>query len=283
MDDETWNEVLASMAGEVPAEAAMEAAPDAATPADGTPPIAADAVVDPLPADPTPSTSESPLPITDTAAAEPEPVAPVAPNWDSPDNPHFQDAQALRQLREMAAEAKANQARETMAKNLSELSDGDNERLGQLHGVIRTAVAPIAQQAQAFEQRATTSEKVASAMWIAMQAHLPEADQKAVMEQINALMAVDGVETMQQVAFGKRDSERLIQAAVAEKDRYIAELESRLGAKGELADRRANGVDLVDGGTGSAPDVADIQTRLRDAPDMDSYWSILTGRATQAA
>lgn len=261
MDDAVWNEIMGSLAG--PNDSAVEeAATEAATPES-----------DELP------TNDAPDEIAmEDASPAPEAVAPVTtppvvekPNWDTPENPHFQEAQALRQLREAAFAERQRMEAEKIKTDLVGLADGDSERLQQINGILSQVTTPLVQRAQGFEQRANVTEKTLAAMVVALRASLPEEQVKAVFDEHQHLMSVEGVETMERLAYGKRDMSRQFQAELSKRDQQIEELRRQIASQGQLADRQRSGADLVDGGSGGVPNT-DFTTQMREAKDMDSYF-----------
>lgn len=271
MDDAVWNEIIGNLAGSDDS-AVEEAATEAATPETNDPPT-------------NDATEETP--VLDTAPVS-EAVAPVTtppvvdkPNWDTPENPHFQEAQVLRQLREAAA-AEAQRVKVEQIKNgLVDLADGDSERLQQINGILTQVTTPLIQRAQAFEQRAVGTEKALAAMVVAMKSALDEEQIKVVFDEHQHLMSVEGVETMERLAYGKRDMNRQFQAELSKRDQQIEELRRQIASQGQLAQRQASGADLVDGGTGGIPNT-DFTTQMREAQDMDTYMDAFFQR-TRAA
>lgn len=274
MDDETWDAILDTLtAGEPAAEevVAETTAPEddpALTTDDGPSEIVADAPSEPL----------SAAAAEDTAEPESDP----APAFDWRTDPEaqaaLQEAEQFRHLKAQLAEAQRIRAAQEFQRQLTDMADGDPERYQQLTGMLARATTPLQQQAQAAQQQAETTAKAASALFIAMEAVLPEELKAQILAEHEALMAVEGIETMQRLAFGKRDSQRQVQQAIAAKDAEIAELRKQLAARADLAARQATGADAVDGGGGTAADL-DIRDRLRNAESFDDYWALLMGRA----
>lgn len=250
-----------------------EAATEAAAPEDDASPVAdtEDAVLESAP-------------VEEVEAEAPEPEQPAQPpptpeiDWNRPELVAMrQKAERLEQFEQAVVQAQRLKQQQDLQNQITEWADGDPERLQQINGTIAQVVTPVVQQAQAFQRRAESVEKTASAMWIAMQAHLDESQIAAVRDEVEALMSVEGVEVMQRAAFGKRDAMRTHQAEVAARDARIRELELQIASQGQLAERERTGADLVDGGGGGPP--LDRVTRMREAQTFDDYWSGMTGRA----
>lgn len=261
MDDAVWNEIIGGLAG--PDDSAVEeAATEAATPESEVPPTedATDEIA------------------TEDASPAPEAVAPVTtppvvekPNWDTPENPHFQEAQALRQLREAALAERQRIQAEKIKTDLVGLADGDSERLQQINGILTQVTTPLVERAQVLEQRATVTEKTLAAMVVAMRSSLTDDQIKSIFDEHAHLMSVDGVETMERLAYGKRDMTRQFQTELSKRDQQIEELRRQIASQGQLAERQRSGADLVDGGSGVVPDT-DYEAQMRNAKDMDSYF-----------
>lgn len=281
MDDAVWEQIMATQAGtETPAvdEAATEAAaPEVESPPEGTP--APESVV----AEPAPETpvAEEPVaeaaPVTEQTAPDP---AAEPPDWRQ--HPEAREALAAlefkQQLAARAAEARRLQAQQQFQNRLNDLSDGDAERLQSLTGLVAEATTPLQQMAQMQHQRAETSEKSAAALFIAMESVLTDQQKQQILAEHATLMGVDGVEVMQQIAYGKRDFTQRLNQTVAAKDAEIAELKRQIAAQSSLAQRDATRADAVDGG-GGASTPPDTRAQMQQASSFDDYWAAMMGRS----
>ncbi len=276
MDEERdWFAEMISAEDDAPA--VDEAATEAAAPeVDASP----DAIV-----------ADTPLPESDPVAAiaaepEPEPTVPAI-DWEHPELKALREqaerdrveAEQNRAIKAQLAQIQRQKAATDFQAKLAELADGDPERLQQLNGVIAQVATPAVQQMQAAEQQASSAQKLAAAMWIAAQANLSDEQIAVLKAETDALMAVEGPDLMQQTAFGKREFMRQNQAAIAERDKRIAELEAQIAAGTQLAQREASGADAVDSGQGGIAGDLTRDERMRRATNADDYFAGLFGRA----
>lgn len=285
MSDTAWDEYLAETAAVVaPAVTGVdetstpgeEAAPPEAVTAEADVPN--DALTDPI------ASAAS----ADDPAPEPDEEAPAFDWRQSPEAQAFlaqaeQDrleAEQMRQVKARMAEAQRIAAEQRFQKSLTDIADGDPERMQQLTGLMAQATTPLQQQAQIASARVNDVEKAMTALTVALNAHLPEETINQIKAEYEALLTVDGPEAMERVAFGKRELSQQYQKTLSAKDAEIATLRKQLAAREELAQRAATGADAVDAGGGAAPDV-DVRTRLAQAETWgDAEWSLfLNGRA----
>ena len=119
---------------------------------------------------------------TDTQTDETEPVSeetevtepiatevamePVAPNWDTDDNPHYVKS---RQLEDMQAKARIlidqaaqTRARELQAERIRSLSDDDPQRVSEIQQLVNDAQRPVLERAQALEGEVEFAAKLAT-------------------------------------------------------------------------------------------------------------------------
>lgn len=262
MDAQDWfTESFANTAVEEPpaAESVIEtAAPGVET----APPLATTESI--------PDSTLNPAP----SAAPAVPETPV--QWESPDNPLYEDAMLARQIRQHAVEANRLKQQTDFQNKLTEYADGDSQRLQELTGLMAQQTAPLYQQAHAFQQRADASDKQLAAFFIAAKASLTDEQIQSLIGETNELMTLDGADVMERTAFGKRDSRRQYESTLSAKDAEILALRQQLSSQGRLASREATGADLVDGGTGVPSDMS-LQDQLRAAPDMDSFMELQFG------
>jgi len=202
-------------------------------------------------------------------------AAPPAPNWESPDNPFYQDALRHQQLQQEIARVQALQAQENLRQTISSLADGDTDRQAQLYGLLANVTQPLQQNASALEQRAVSGEKAATALWIAMQATGDEALKERVKNLANQLMTVEGPEQMERIAFTERDAAKKYGEQIALKDKEIAELRRQINAKAELTDRQLRGADAVDAGRGTGGGGSPAPAQ---ANDFDSFFESIFER-----
>jgi hypothetical protein len=237
-----------------PTHAAAEPAPDAETAPDEASPPPDDQAEQPSEAD---DSSEGETPEAETAAleqptadAESEPEPPV--DWRTLPEAQalIQEAEQMRQLRAVAEQAKALQAQQALARTIDDLSEGDSERHGQLLNVLAQVAQPLQAQAQAHEQRATQSEKALTAFLVAAQAKLDPTQLDSMKGMFQQLMAVEGPELMERLAFADRDAEKQYTPKLAAAEQKIAELEKRLAATVRNGARSASGADAIDSGRG---------------------------------
>ena len=269
-DSEAGLDLWAIATGDEPAAVAEEVSTETESAPEGDPPLSDSTAAEASAVETDPSTNPP--------ASEPE--APLAPAFDPNDpaqNPHLADAEAMRQLRAHAAQIAQQRRSQQFTNELQELADGDPERVQKLQGLLAQVATPLSQQSQQLFQRANSSEKTLAALWIAAKAHLPEEQLAAIMSETEELMQIEGADLMQQKVMSKRESQKAYQAAIAAKDAEIEELRRQIDARSELAQR--GNADAVDGGVGSALIANDRETRLRDAKDMDEYWSIINSAA----
>lgn len=275
--DATWDEIMSSMTGtETPAvdeAATAAAAPEAESPlATETAP---DAVVETTPA-------ETAAPVAEPAPAPEPPAAPVADWRETPEaKAILEKAQRWETIEQRAAEARRLQSQTAFQHELNELSDGDPERFQRLTNLAVTIATPLQQAAQMQHQRAETSEKSAAALFIAMEAVLDDAAKQKILDEHAALMSVEGVETMQRIAYGKRDFNQQLAQQLSAKDQQIQELQRQLAARSDLTARQQSGADAVDGG-GGANTAPDQRAQMQQAEDMDGYFAAMFGRPRAA-
>lgn len=283
MDDSAWDEIMESLAGTEPSATEDAATSAAMAPEEASPPNQDSTVPPPEATAPT----ETAAPV---AESEPAPVSPPepeasAPPAEPPDWRAAPEAQALIEkakrwelIEQRAEETRRLQAQQQIVSRVQELADGDADRHQQLTGLLAEVATPLRQVAVQEAERATASEKLASALLIAMDAVLTDEQKQQILAEHQTLMGVEGVETMQRLAYGKRDAARQYSAQMAAKDARIAELERQIAAQQEIAQREATGADAVDGGGGSNTP-PDLRTQLEQAEDMDAYFAAMFGRA----
>lgn len=271
MDDNGWDQLFGMTEADAPAgEAVTETAP----PPDEQAPLATEAA--PEPEAVTAPVETEPI-VTEPVVAATEPASAPAPEqaFDWRTDPEAQaalaEAEQFRQIKAQLAEAKRLQAQQAFRQQLTDLADGDSERMQQISGLIAQATTPLQQQYVQTEQRATTAEKTATAMLIAMQAALSDEQRQQVLAEMDALMTVEGPDAMERLAFGKRDAFKQYQTELSAKDAQIAELQRQLAARAELVARQATGADAVDGGGGSTADL-DRLTRMDRATTNDEFF-----------
>lgn len=232
------------------------------------------------PGEPTPVEQESVAPEIEATAPEPEPASEPEPepepqtfDWrqDPEAQAALQEAEQFRQIKARLAEAQRIQAQQRDMQEIADLSDGDAERQQRLTGLLARQVSPIRQELQQATQYATTMEKATAALHIALRAEADEALVQKVMGRMDALMAVDGTDVMERLAFGDRDRIQAHQQELSARDARIAELERQLASRTELAARAATNADAVDGGGGSAA-ALDKTTALTNGQLSNDDW-----------
>lgn len=211
--------------------------------------------------------------------AEPEPGPPEI-DWNHPELAAFkQQADAARQkaeqfdgLQQQLARIAEQKRAQDFQNRLRELAEDDPERLQHLNGLVAQVAAPAVQaRDQAIQDRDRLG-KAFSAFVVSAKAHLDESQMQTLMGEMEALMAVDDPHLMERAAFGKRDTVRLYEQKLADKDQQLRDLQRQLAARSEIAQRGP--ADLVDGGGGSSAG-SDWTTRLDRAEDMDAYMDAL--------
>lgn len=185
-----------------------------------------------------------------------------------------QKAQQFDGLRAALQQMRAQKAAQDFQNRLTDLADGDPERLQHLNAMVAQVATPAVQQAQQAIRERDQLGKVFSAYVVASKAHLDEETQRTLMGEMEALMAVDDPHLMERAAFGKRDTVRLYEQKLADKDRQLRDLQLQLAARSEIAQRGP--ADLVDGGGGGGAG-SDWESRLDQAEDMDAYMRALFG------
>lgn len=218
-----------------------------------------------------------------TPVDEAEPIAPEPPviPWDHPDlvalrqqaelaQANQAEAEQMRYLRSVAQQSQALQAQRQLTNQIVELSDGDMDQHNKILGVIAQVTQPVVQQAQQHEARATGAEKMLSAYLLAAEAHLPPEQRAAVKATFDELMAVEGPQVMQKIAFAEQINAQKYNPIIQQQNQKIAELERRLTAAASVAGRRGSGVQAVDRG---APAMAGA-----DSTDASSFFDNLWGQ-----
>lgn len=271
MDENGWDALF----GMTDADAtAGEAVSEAAPPPDEQASLVAEATTDPVSDTPV-AESVAPdadaTPVVAEPASEPEPAQVFDWREDPDAKAALAEAEQFRQIKAQLAEAQRLQRQQQFQKQLADLADGDSERMQQITGLLAQATTPIQQQYVQTEQRATTAEKTATAMLIAMQAALSDEQRQQVLAEMDALMTVEGPDAMERLAFGKRDAFKQYQTELGAKDALIADLQRQLAARAELNARQASGADAVDGGNGAAADL-DRFTRMEKATSNDEFF-----------
>lgn len=211
-----------------------------------------------------------PLPEAEPPAPQPEPAqAPQAPEWNSPENPHFQAAQQLAALRQLAAQEAQRQQAEKLRQQWTDLTGGDAETAQQFGQIVQQVTAPL----QARAQQAGQAEKALTAFHIAAKANLTPEQLDAVMAEMGELMALEGAPVMETHATGKRAREGVYRQQIGTLQEQIAELQKQLSARGELAERAASGADRVDGGNGVAG--LSRRERMEQAQTDDDFFAAM--------
>lgn len=211
-------------------------------------------------------------------AAEPEPPTTPAIDWEHPELQAIRaDAEQHRQLRAQLAEAQRLRQQQEFQQRVTDLADGDLERMQTINGLVAQATTPLMQHLQGTETRATSAEKALTALLISTRANLPEEQVSTLLAEMEALMGVEGPELMERVAFGKRDLAHHYQTNLAAKDTRIQELERQISAQTELAQR--GNADAVDSGTGLPAGSSDRKARMAAAKTDDEYFDALWGSA----
>jgi hypothetical protein len=184
-------------------------------------------------------------------------AAPVLPNWDSEENPHYKDAQTLAAIRQLAEQERlkteAAQRREQLTAAFQRLPDLDESDqtvlIDQLiETVSQDAVAPVVERAQVFENG------LAALVYALDAADLGD-------EALNRVKAIakdyrELGETTAQIehAHAIRKSEKSkLTAALAERDTKIKNLTAQLAAK-QITSSGANRAESVAvGASGDQP------------------------------
>lgn len=282
MDDATWDSVLQSMTGQEPpaADSVIETpAPSEDAPlANATDSSAAQE-----------STADA-LPVASDAASvsETTPAAPPPLDWDHPELRAFRetaerdaaDAEVLRRTRATLAEQQRIQQSRNDQQLIADLADGDAERQQQITGLLARYTTPLQQRAQAEAQRAHGAEKQTAAFLIAMKAELSEEQFAPIFQRYEALMELEGPEVMERVAYSDRDAKRAWSQKEAALMAKINELETRLSAHNELAQR--GNADVVDGGTGVSADALSRDERMANATNFGDFFNAMMGRSAAA-
>lgn len=277
MDDAVWEQVLGSIAGT--GATAVEDSPEEASPPDANASPsdeqlpAADDVQEPTPSDDPIVASE---PVSEPVATEP--AAPPPIDWNHPElKPIAEQAQQLAQLKQTLAEQRRIKQDEQFRKRLQDLSEGDSERLQEITGILAEATTPLQQQAHTASQERAFAEKQSTALLVAMKAVIPEETMSSIFEEYQALMAVEGPDVMERMAYSKRDARKAWDAERKGYESRIAELERLASAGAELAARGQ--ADAVDGGEGRAAETLDRESRMRSAAQTEGgfndYWTAL--------
>lgn len=246
MDDQTFDDIFASLV----TPAVEEAATDAAAPED-----------DELPSDQV-SEDEDVADGADApeAAVAAQPQTPPVANeidWNRPElQPLVRQAQAFALVQQAVQQQQQQKRAQEFQQGIAELADGDPERQQKIGWMLDQVVAPLRQEVQQRTQEATYGAKLAAAFHMALRAHFDDDTANAIQSRASELMQFDGPQVMERMALsGKQQSQRE-QALAAEN----AELKRKLAASQTVQTRRQAGADLVDGGGGSAP--LDLKTRL---------------------
>jgi hypothetical protein len=285
MDEQEFSDLLAGL--DEPAVEAAEVAPEAETPLLDSPPS---------------ETPETESPVAGTAAdttdhrvvgqLEPTPEEAKQQQWASEENPYFdayqqwqrhaqqleaerqqwiaqqQQAQVWQQQQQMQAQALEDE------KFLRELTAGDLEAYDRAQSIIQSRVQPLAQQNAVMNQQMTHAQKVAAAVHIAATQMLPEESRAALDAEVHRLLALQSPDQMladiqyrRQIASARETELERIKRENEELKRYVQ-------TQRAVQARRAQGADLVSGGT--APSTS---TALDQHEDFDSFFSALIGAA----
>jgi hypothetical protein len=277
MDDETVDVFEIAFAADAEPPAAETTATEAAAPEVDAPPEA----------EPTETVAEivadAPAPEEPEAVeATPDPGPPPV-DWNHPELVRLraqaeQDRAEAEQSRQMKAQlallAQQRQAAQFQAKIAEQFGD---DQVPEVNRLMAQVAAPAVQQAQAAISESERWQKTLAAYDIAVKNHIPEAQLAQIMEDVGDLMAVEGVEVMQNRITSKRAATDHFKTQLAERDRQIRDLQLQVAARAEVQARAASGADLVDGGGGGVP--PDTTTRMQQAESFDDYWSAMTGRA----
>lgn len=279
MDDATFDGLMAEMdTAAAPAEASAEAAApeEVAAPVESAP---VESVPAPEPAAPaTESLAAAAVPSA-PESAQPTPPEPQVPAWDSPENPYFQEAQQFQQLRAMAAEAQRARALEQTQAVIEELADGDIDRMQKITNLLATTAGPLRQEVTQLSGRTNLAEKATTALLIAAQHHLEPAQYDALFGEFQALMNVEGPETMEYVAKSRKQAPAKLQQELSAREQRIKELELQLAARAVGQQRDASGADRVDAGmSGQAPTT--WYDRAAAAKTEDDYFDALFSAAS---
>lgn len=280
MDEQGWDELFGTTDTEASAgEAVTETAPPGedvslatAAPAESEASIPAEPEsVAPVVADAAPA--EEPV-------SEPEPEPAPVYNWreDPEAKAALEKAAKLDTIERTMAEARRIQAQRQAQQELADLSDGDAERQQRITGLIARQTAPLQHELQQASQYAGTMEKATAALHIALRAEADDEVINRVMARMETLMAVEGADTMERLAFGDRDRTRHFTEQLSAKDAQIAELQRQLAARTELAAREATKADAVDGGGGNSAPI-DRLSRLEKPSSNDEFFGALFSAA----
>lgn len=236
-DDQLFDELVTGGLFAAPADTAE---PAAAT--DQTPPVSTSE-----PAQATAPESVPPPvtePVVETTATTAEPA--IDPSL-------VEDGKTMRLFREAlnraAEQRKQQEFTQSIQQGAEDLTGGDAEQKMKLNELISRAVTPAQRYAAEQARVANETAKQTSALWIAVQAALPPEQVNTVKQQFQALLALEGPEVMERVAFGQRDAMAAHAQALSQRDQRIAELELQLAAGTQLQERGA--ADVVDGGPGA--------------------------------
>ena len=281
MDDAVFDSLMAEMdtsAAPVEAEASA-AAPEAdASPTQDEQTSGAQA-----PESDVPATAAASAPAaSDPQALAPEPEItnyPEPPAWDSPENPHYQAASQFYQLQQALQEAQRIQAQQQVQQTISDLADGDVERMQQITGLLAQTAGPLRNEVQQLTGRTTQAEKAATAMLIAMQNHLPQEQYQQLFTEIQTLMNVDGPEVMERVARTRTEAASTYKQQLAASEARIKELELQVAARAVGAQRDASGADRVDAGVSGAAPIT-WYDRATAAKTEDDYFDALFSAAS---
>lgn len=189
-----------------------------------------------------------------------------------------EDGKTMRLFREAlnrAAEQRRQQEfTQGIQQGAEELTGGDAEQRMKLNELIARAVTPAQRYAAEQARIADQTAKQTSALWIAVQAALPPDQVNTVKQQFQQLLALEGPEVMERVAFGQRDAIAAHTQALTQRDQRIAELELQLASGVQLQERGA--ADVVEGGpamTGSSR-TQRIDSARTDDDLFNAMWSV---------
>lgn len=285
MDEQEFSDILAGL--DEPAVAEAEVAPGAETPLLDSPPS---------------EQAETETPVAGTAAdttdpnvvgqLEPPPGDTAQPKWDSAENPYFdayqqwqrhaQQLEAERQqiIAQQQQAAMWQQAQQQQAqileeeKFLRELTAGDLEAYDRAQSIIQSRVAPLNQQVATMGQQMTHAQKVAAAVHIAATHMLPEDSRAALDAEVQRLLSLQSPDQMLADIQYRRQIASARETELERMRRENEELKRYVQTQRSLAARRAQGADLVGGGT--APGAG---TALDQHEDFDSFFDALIGVA----
>lgn len=277
MENDGLDDVFAAMNPPATEEPAVV---DAVVPGSESAPI--EQTPEPVAVDASPSpTSESVViessPVEAAVIETPVQTQPSPIDWNHPELKVVREqAQAHQQLMAGIEEAKRLKAHREFQERMSELADGDPERLQQINGLVANATTPLVQQMQQYEQHLHGTQKEFTAFIVAAKAVLPEETFQQIAQEMAPLLTVEGAEAMESIAFGKKQTIQTYESKLATQNQRIKALELQIAAGAQLAER--GDADRVDSGGGS-PSGDNRRSALQNAKTEDEYFATLFGLA----